>query len=229
METIKIASAVAVKRYWFLPVWLLIGLGLILALVTQLYITLMLSMTLFTLLANLTFIFLQRLKPRYNLVICRDHLQYHHPYGGWVLPWHNIRRIDIPKLSRGFSRQEMNYIGLNIESYEKLLDGLSPRFCAHLLTEQRIALLAALRAEQDLNHNEALFESDYFKAQSGKYYTGLIAMYANRMASLRKLTGYDLLIDYQSLDRPKEQVIQLLKTYKQESYYCKSSDSSTLR
>jgi hypothetical protein len=152
--------------------------------------------------------------PRYSLVVCHDHLQFHHPYGGWTLPWQNIRRIDTPSLGRGFQRQPMDYIGLCIDDYASFLDGISPRFCAHQLTDQRVALLAAIRADESNHDALELFEDDTFILSPTCYYSGLVAMYANRMHQLRTLTGYDLLIESKCLDRPSTEVIHLLRQFK---------------
>ncbi|WP_432452786.1 MULTISPECIES: DUF2982 domain-containing protein [unclassified Agarivorans] len=160
-------------------------------------------------------------QPVYSVVLCYDHLQFHHRYGGWSLPWGKLQRIDIPRLHDGLNWQEMNYVGLRLTDPDYLLDTLSPRLAAHLLTEQRSALLASLRRScahcQDSQVSEHLIEDDYYKSASGKIYTGLTGMFANRMKKLRELTGYDLLVDQSILDREAQDFVVLVRRYKSQA------------
>ncbi|MFM2482674.1 DUF2982 domain-containing protein [Celerinatantimonas sp. YJH-8] len=153
-------------------------------------------------------------QPYYGVVVCHDHLQFHHSYGGWSLQWSQIQRIGIPYVGRGFERRELGYIGLRIVDYQSILETISPRLCAHLLTEQRSALLAALRADcSNINSvSDQLLEDDYFVTQ-GKTYHGLLAMFGQRMEKLRQLTGYDLFIDQGVIDEPCEQFLPLIRQY----------------
>jgi hypothetical protein len=161
------------------------------------------------------------MQPLYSVVLCYDHIQFHHRYGGWCLPWDKLQRIDVPRLSDGLSWHDMNYVGLRLSDPDYLLDSLSPRLSAHLLTEQRAALLASLRRSckhcQDSKVSDHLIEDDYFKSSSGKIYTGLTGMFANRMKKLRELTGYDLLIEQDILDREPEDFISLVRNYKNQT------------
>ncbi len=161
------------------------------------------------------------MQPVYSVVLCYDHLQFHHRYGGWCLPWEELQRIDVPRLHDGLNWQEMNYVGLRLKQPDFVLDSLSPRLCAHLLTEQRAALLASLKRScshcQDSQVSEHLIEDDYYKSTSGKIYTGLSGMFANRMKKLRELTGYDLLIDQTILDREASDFVGLVRRYKNQA------------
>lgn len=155
-------------------------------------------------------------QPQFGLVLCHDHLQFHHRYGGWALPWRQIDRFGIPCVGRGFERLELNYIGIRLNDEQFLLDTLSPRLCAHLLTEQRSALYAALRQEcpSGTCPSDHLLEDDYYHTHSGKIYHGLKAMFANRMANMRQMTGYDLLIDQSVLEQSPEQFLRLARDFR---------------
>ncbi|WP_035478053.1 DUF2982 domain-containing protein [Aliagarivorans taiwanensis] len=160
-------------------------------------------------------------QPRYSVIMCFDHMQFHHRYGGWVVKWDNLQRADIPKLQQGLDWKEMHYVGLRLKDNQVLLDTISPRLIAHLLTEQRSALLAALRNEclncSKASLSDQLLEDDYFTAANGKIYTGLTAMFAHRMNKMRRLTGYDLLIDQGSLDRDAKDFVAMLNRYRNEA------------
>ncbi|MFM2483905.1 DUF2982 domain-containing protein [Celerinatantimonas yamalensis] len=154
-------------------------------------------------------------QPRYGLVICHDHLQFHHRYGGWAIVWKQIQRIGIPSVGRGFERRDLGYIGIRLNDYTHLLDTLSPRLCAHLLTEQRAALLVALRQDcpSGTCPSDHLLEDDYFTDTKGRCYHGLLAMFANRMSKLRDMTGYDLFIDQDALSNHPEHFVSLARQY----------------
>src|SRR5690606_1505493 len=70
------------------------------------------------LLAGLMMIFIGSLKlvePHVSLSLCHDCLQYHHKYGGWILKWRNIQRIDQPRIHLGWDLVPLPYIGLKIK------------------------------------------------------------------------------------------------------------------
>ncbi|CAG9001025.1 MAG: hypothetical protein CENE_03033 [Candidatus Celerinatantimonas neptuna] len=158
-------------------------------------------------------------QPDYGIVICHDHIQFHHQYGGWSLHWSDIQRIGIPTVGRGFERRELGYVGIRVQNYHHLLKTLSPRLCAHLLTEQRAALFIALRQDclTGTCPSDHLLEDDYFCDKDGQIYQGLLAMFANRMQKLRTLTGFDLLMDQDILEDEPVHFISLVKQYKTSS------------
>lgn len=181
------------------------------------------------LLAGLMMIFIGSLKlvePHFSLSLCHDCLQYHHKYGGWILKWRNIQRIDQPLIHLGWDLVALPYIGLKIKDYDDFLTLITPRLAVRLLTEQRAVLLQALRSEQqdcaiggcgDAFRGEGLLEESHFRSSSGQRYEGVIAMLANRMTRLRDLLGYDLLVPDNSLDRDPAEFVRLLHQYQRES------------
>lgn len=164
-------------------------------------------------------------QPDYGMVICHDHLQFHHQYGGWSLPWSEIQRIGIPTIGRGFEITELRYVGIRIRNYHQFLSIISPRLCAHLLTEQRSALFIALRQDCPAGTcpSDHLLEDDYFCDKHGQTYQGLLAMFANRMQKLRTLTGFDLLIDHDILEDEPAHFISIIRQYRISSLEEKSN------
>lgn len=165
-------------------------------------------------------------EPHISLTLCRDCLQYHHKYGGWLLKWGNIQRIDQPHIHFGWDLVPLPYIGFKIKDYDAFLMLITPRLAVHLLTEQRSVLLQAMQSEQPecldgscgsgLLGGELLEESR-FCSPSGQRYEGVIAMLGNRMNRLRELLGYDLLVPDNSLDRHPTEFVRLLHHYQRES------------
>ncbi|MCR6555175.1 DUF2982 domain-containing protein, partial [Aeromonas sp. CPF2-S1] len=91
---------------------------------------------------------------------------------------------------------------------------------------QRAVLMQAMRSERSDCPTggcgsgllgEGLLEESRFCSPSGQRYEGVIAMLGNRMARLRDLLGYDLLVPDNSLDRSPEDFVHLLQQYQRES------------
>ncbi|MDM5129634.1 DUF2982 domain-containing protein [Aeromonas piscicola] len=169
---------------------------------------------------------LKLVEPHFSLSLCHDCLQYHHKYGGWILKWRNIQRIDQPRIHLGWDLVALPYIGLKIKDYDDFLTLITPRLAVRLLTEQRAVLLQALRSERqdcanggcgDAFQGGGLLEESHFRSPSGQRYEGVIAMLANRMTRLRDLLGYDLLVPDNSLDRDPAEFVRLLLQYQRES------------
>lgn len=165
-------------------------------------------------------------EPHFSLSLCQDCLQYHHKYGGWILKWGNIQRIDQPRIHLGWDLVPLPYIGLKIKDYDDFLTLITPRLAVRLLTEQRAVLLQAMQSERpdcpgggcgDGLLGEGLLEESRFRSPSGQRYEGVIAMLGNRMIRLRDLLGYDLLVPDNSLDRPPAEFVRLLHQYQRES------------
>jgi len=165
-------------------------------------------------------------EPPISLSLCQHYLHYHHRYGGWALKWHNIQRIDQPRVHVGWDLHPLPYIGFKIRRYDEFLALITPRLAVHLLTEQRPVLLQALQSEQPhdqpvrgsdpLQGIDSLEESE-FCSPEGLRYDGALAMLAQRMTRMRHLLGYDLLIPINSLDRDPDAFLKLLRHYQHES------------
>lgn len=162
---------------------------------------------------------LKLLEPRVSLSLCHDCLQYHHKWGGWVLKWRNIQRFDRPSVRRGLAWHPLPYIGIRIRNYDEFLTWVTPRLAVHLLTEQRALLVTLIHQEQGCSNGacqplaEDLFEESHYRSSNGRHYHGVVAMFANRMARLRTLTGLDLLLPEGSLDREPDAFLRLLRDY----------------
>lgn len=217
MKTIKVPTATRYNAKTCVG----IGLVLIFISITLLYIPAIALSFMASFLIIIAFIMIRvglnkSAQPPFALVLCHDHLQFHHRYGGWTLPWNAIKRIGIPSVGQGFDRQELCYIGIKIDNYSTLLNHLNPRLCAHLLTEQRSALYAALHKNcpDNTSPSDHLLEDDhYIDTRSGEYYHGLLAMFANRMDILQRLTGFDLLIDPNAISEDTQAFIAMSRRY----------------
>lgn len=170
------------------------------------------------------------LEPRVSLTLCSDYLEFHHRYGGWVLKWANIIRIEQPALQDGLEWFSLPYIGLKIREYDPLLNIVSPRLAVKLLSEQRSLLIQVLQQEYISGHLDAnfdLIEEPFYKSPAGHLYQGAVAMLGHRMARMRAMLGFDLLIPANSLDRDPKDFAFILRRYQGEALEKQNANLST--
>ncbi|AXT31497.1 DUF2982 domain-containing protein [Pseudoalteromonas tunicata] len=151
-------------------------------------------------------------EPRFSLVFYQDQLEFHHKYGCWELTRENLAVAGIPSIGDELLNKPLNCVGLKVKDYDSFLQQLAPRLAARILIEQRHLLRESLREKyQQIQDVESfLVENTDFCSQKGQVYSGLIAMFANRMINLRQLIGYDLLIPLNMLDRNADQFVYLI-------------------
>ncbi|RCU49215.1 MULTISPECIES: DUF2982 domain-containing protein [Corallincola] len=216
LDTIEIKPVV--NRYG-LTLSLLGGVSALLSLVVIFLLTsipklpfyVMLGGSVFTLLLGL----LKQLEPKVSLRLCPNYLQFYHRHGQWTLAWQDIQRIDIPTLGLEDNYQPLSYVGIRLTSQHRLLSNISLRLASRILLEQRPVLMQAIKNEcaDGTCPSELLFEGDQFTDDQGTHYTGLLAMLGQRMQRLREMLGYDIYLPENSLDRPAEEFIVLLRKY----------------
>ncbi|CAH9054323.1 hypothetical protein PSECIP111951_01967 [Pseudoalteromonas holothuriae] len=147
--------------------------------------------------------FLKSQQPYYSLTIDSKQICYIHKFGIWSLEHDNFYRAGVPSVSQELEILELNAVGIKLKDIDLFLCTLSPRLAGKLLIEQRYIFLQAVKihCKSDNCPSEWLVEPNDYRSTSGTRYTGLIAMFANRMHNLNTLTGYDLLLPANVLDR----------------------------
>ncbi|WP_105213350.1 DUF2982 domain-containing protein [Pseudoalteromonas sp. T1lg22] len=148
--------------------------------------------------------FLKLREPFYSIYLDKDKLSYNHKYGCWQLAVSNLARVGVVQVHRQGEVLDLNVIGICLRDEDKFLQRLSPRLAGRLLVEQRHFLMQAIKAYcQDGKECPPhwLVEDTDYVSEAGCKYTGLLAMFANRMNNLKLLTGYHLLLPAAALDR----------------------------
>ncbi len=154
-------------------------------------------------------------EPEFSFFLTRHAIQYRHRFGIWQLDWHNIQRVDIPTINQAGHVKKLDMIGIKIKDYSDFLETVSPRLMSNILMEQRPLLLQGDNPDDNCHnghcYGQDLLENDQYKDSSGKLYTGIKAMFANRMIKLRQRLGYDIFVAGAELDRSEQAFIDLLK------------------
>ena len=160
--------------------------------------------------------YLKGSEPSVILTLEDNELIYHHRYGHWRLVYSNILRVGIPKVSKGLEYKSLSYIGVSLVDLDDFLQGLHPRIAGKLLIEQRSLLRLAIVREcpDGTCPSDMVFDDVEYKSPAGVKYTGLIAMFANRMVNMKRLLGYELYIPTNTLDDDIDKVLALLRQVK---------------
>ncbi|WP_440054999.1 DUF2982 domain-containing protein [Pseudoalteromonas sp. T1lg65] len=160
--------------------------------------------------------FLKSQQPYFSLTLSPRNFSYIHKYGSWSVTHHNFHSSGIPKVQQGIETLELNAVGIKLNDIDDFLSGLTPRLAGKLLIEQRHIFLQAVKMNCKTGNcpTEWLVEDTQFKSPSGIKYTGLLAMFANRMNNFKTLTGYHLIVPSSELDRDIWQFSTMLNRWK---------------
>jgi hypothetical protein len=158
-------------------------------------------------------------EPEFSFLLSKSSIVYKHRHGQWQLDWHNIQRIDVPKVTYQLEHKPLDMVAIKIKDYSVFLKQVSPRLMTNVLLEQRPLLFHDMPASKDCAsgscHSDDMLEHDYFKDSNGVEYKGIQAMFANRMTKLRARLGYDIFIPGSELDRPEKEFVDLLRQCQQ--------------
>ncbi|NLS14046.1 DUF2982 domain-containing protein [Vibrio sp. SM6] len=153
-------------------------------------------------------------KSRVRYTLTDSHFQQHLAKGGWVVKWNNIERIGLCTHEKDGWHQPLPWIGIKLKRYEPVLEAICPRIISDMLLGQRALLyLGAQQSSMVARFEDLVLDTSPVKKSNGGYYTGLVAMLANRMRHQRQFHDFDLFISAQDLDRDAEDFIGLTRRY----------------
>ncbi|MBT1451622.1 DUF2982 domain-containing protein [Glaciecola sp. XM2] len=161
----------------------------------------------------LTMGFFKIREPKYSLEITKERLTYHHRLGKWHIDWHNIQRVDVPRVHSGLEHIDLEMVGFRLKQPEAFLSTISPRLITHLLMEQRPLVTQAERASCGTGkcYGDDLIEDGKYQTTDGVELRGITAMFANRMRKLQSGLGYDVFISVNELDRSAQEFVNLVR------------------
>lgn len=150
--------------------------------------------------------YLKLREPVYSLYLDNEKLSYNHKYGWWQVKASNVDKVGCVEVFSVKHQQMMalDVVGISLKNPDEFLQLLSPRLAGRLLVEQRHFMMQAIKAHCANGgqcKDEWLVEPTDFCSKNGESYTGLLAMFGNRMNHLKQLTGYDVLLSASALDR----------------------------
>ncbi|WP_214000674.1 DUF2982 domain-containing protein [Arsukibacterium sp.] len=130
-------------------------------------------------------------EPRHFLKCDEQGVHYHHRYGSWLLPWSSFMYCAVPQLEQ----QDLSFIGFKVTNYDAVLQPLRLRLAVRLMTEQRPLFISAVKQGCTTGQcaSELLAEKDTF-ATENQQYTGIKAVFGQRMQRLAQASGFDLFV-----------------------------------
>jgi hypothetical protein len=154
------------------------------------------------------------IKGRVILTLTATHLQQHFFKGGWVVRWSDVNSVGpCTQLQEGWHKP-LPWVGIRLNDYQPYLDSICPRIATDILLSQRALLyVGARQTAPRLNFDDIVLDSTPYTHHSGKVYTGLSAMLANRMTFQREFFGFDIFIAEGELDRSTDEFIGLARRY----------------
>ncbi|MGS0682954.1 DUF2982 domain-containing protein [Shewanella sp. 125m-7] len=157
-------------------------------------------------------------EPEVTVKLTSEGVSYFHRRGQFDITWDNIQRLDQPRVSQGLEILTLPYIGIKLKKVSPVLECISLRLAAGLLTEQRPLLMTASAQDEDLStlENQMVEEFSPFIEDNDRY-KGVLAMFGHRCRILDTHLGYHLFISTDTIDRPANEFLVLLREYKQKS------------
>lgn len=151
--------------------------------------------------------------PKISMTLTAMHLQQHTNKGGWTMRWSNI--ADINQVYLPHLDDSLPWVGIKLHHYNSFLDAICPRMASKIIVEQRILLVMAFKYQpiDKYQLEDILFDDTPYTTETGKRYTGLLALLANRMAYQRELLGFDVYISAEELDRPIPDFVGLARRF----------------
>ncbi|MBQ4811995.1 hypothetical protein A7985_16990 [Pseudoalteromonas luteoviolacea] len=160
--------------------------------------------------------FLKSQQPYFSIELSTEALNYVHKFGVMRVSHANFHSSGVPFVTQGVENLELNAVGIKLNSIDEFLAELTPRLAGKLLIEQRHIFLQAVKIHCANGNcpSEWLIEETSYQSPKGRNYTGLMAMFANRMQNLKTVTGYDLILPANVLDRDIWQFANILNHWK---------------
>ncbi|MGS0696900.1 DUF2982 domain-containing protein [Shewanella sp. 0m-4] len=157
-------------------------------------------------------------EPEVTVELTAQGIKYFHRRGQVVITWDNIQRLDQPRVLQGLDTLTLPYIGIKLKRVGPILECISLRLAAGLLTEQRPLLMTASAQDEDLStlENQMVEEFTPFVEDNDRF-KGVLAMFGHRCRLLDAHLGYHLFISTDTVDRPANEFLLLLREYKQKS------------
>lgn len=152
-------------------------------------------------------------EPKYSLEITKEAIIYHHRKGNWRIDWENLQRVDVPRVHKGLEHVDLEMVGFRLRDPERFISDISLRLITHLLMEQKPLVTQVVQSDCHSGqcHSDDIIDDVKYKCQDGSMFTGITAMFANRMRKLQQGLGYDIYLSVNDLDRGGVEFVALLR------------------
>lgn len=169
----------------------------------------------FMLLACFVTIFIGLLKlaePKHSLIVTPDILTFYHRYGHWQFNWQQIRNIHSVTNTVGINRDELNYVGIKLNSIEMIADNISLRLANRMIHEQKPLLHYCIK-NQLITLEQGIINFEPYQLSNGRIIKGPLAAFLHHSQVLHQALGAHLFISANNLNGPINNFVVLANDY----------------
>ncbi|AZQ86051.1 DUF2982 domain-containing protein [Colwellia sp. Arc7-635] len=170
---------------------------------------------LFMVLACLVTIFIGLLKlaePIHSLILSPKTLIFNHRHGSWQFSWHQIRNIHSVTNTVGITREELNYVGIKLNSIEDLANNISLRLANRMIHEQKPLIQYCIK-HQLLTFEQGILNFEPYVLTSGEIVKGPLAAFLHHSEVLHQALGAHLFIAASNLNSSINDFVYLANNY----------------
>ena len=170
---------------------------------------------LFMVLACIVTIFIGLLKlaePAYSLIVAPETLTFYHRHGHWQFNWQQIRNIHTVTNTVGITREELNYVGIKLNSIEAIVNNISLRLANRMIHEQKPLIHYCIK-QQLITFEQGILNFEPFVLIDGTVIKGPLAAFLHHSEVLHNALGAHLFISANNLNASIDDFVLLANGY----------------
>ncbi|MGB2742654.1 MAG: DUF2982 domain-containing protein [Cognaticolwellia sp.] len=170
---------------------------------------------LFMVLACIVTIFIGLLKlaePAYSLIVAPKTLTFYHRHGHWQFNWQQIRNIHSVTNTVGITREELNYVGIKLNSIEAIANNISLRLANRMIHEQKPLIHYCIK-QQLITFEQGVLNFEPYVLKDGKIIKGPLAAFLHHSEVLHNALGAHLFISANNLNASINDFVILANGY----------------
>ena len=170
---------------------------------------------LFLVLACLVTIFIGLLKlaePRFSLILTTDRLTFYHRYGRWQFNWQQIRNIHPVTNTVGIAREELNYVGIKLNSIDVIAKSVSLRLANRMIHEQKPLVQYCVKHNL-LTIAQGVLNFEPYTLSNGEIIKGPMAAFLHHSEVLHQALGAHIFIAANNLNSSIEDFVGMANGY----------------
>ena len=151
-------------------------------------------------------------EPKYSLIITSKALTFYHRHGYWKFNWQQIRNIHSVTNTVGITREELNYVGIKLNSVESLVENISLRLANRMIHEQKPLLQYCIK-QQLITFEQGIINFEPYVLTNGDIIKGPLAAFMHHSEVLHQALGAHLFIAASNLNGSINDFVVLANNY----------------
>lgn len=151
-------------------------------------------------------------EPKYSLIITSRALTFYHRHGDWKFNWQQIRNIHSVTNTVGITKEELNYVGIKLNSVELLVENISLRLANRMIHEQKPLLQYCIK-QQLITFEQGILNFEPYLLSNGNVIKGPLAAFMHHSKVLHQALGAHLFISATNLNGSINDFVILANNY----------------